>query len=90
MRTIKACTAFALVLGFAAMSSVATGAEQSGKAGQSGSGATGQSADGEKDVRNVGEAGGGGQSSGDMKHLDETSQQPASGPNSKESKSKGQ
>lgn len=60
-------------------------AEENEQIGESGSraGATVQSADGEKDVRNMGEAGGGGQSSGNMPAPESTSPPPAESPEAK-------
>lgn len=73
----------ATALSYAPLVSAAEKGDHTGQSG-SGSGATGQSADGEKDVRDVGEAGGGGQASGNMPPPESTGQPPAESPNSKQ------
>ncbi len=82
---LGAFCAISIILGFAmALSSMqmANASEDRATTEESGSatGAEGQSADGEKDIRDVGEAGGGGQSSGNMKPIDADPRLPAADP----------
>lgn len=85
----KSRTVFTVVLGIAlafASQHLARASENQTRAGQNqaATGAAGQSADGEKDIRDVGEAGGGGRLSGEMKPLDAKKQPPAEEPKSME------